>query len=49
MTENIDPRTDPQFKALMQVMNDITQQQSAVLRAARTSSAKHIARIATSN
>jgi len=25
MTENIDPRTDPQFKALMQVMNDITQ------------------------
>jgi hypothetical protein len=24
MTENIDPRTDPQFKALMQVMNDIT-------------------------
>ena len=25
MTENIDPTTDPQFKALMQVMNDITQ------------------------
>ena len=25
MTENIDPRTDPQFKALMQVMNEITQ------------------------
>jgi hypothetical protein len=25
MTENIDPKTDPQFKALMQVMNDITQ------------------------
>jgi len=25
LTENIDPRTDPQFKALMQVMNDITQ------------------------
>jgi hypothetical protein len=25
MTGNIDPRTDPQFKALMQVMNDITQ------------------------
>jgi hypothetical protein len=25
MTENIDPRTDPQFKALMQVINDITQ------------------------
>ena len=24
MTENIDPRTDPQFKALMQVMNEIT-------------------------
>jgi transglutaminase/protease-like cytokinesis protein 3 len=24
MTENIDPRTDPQFKALMQVMQDIT-------------------------
>ena len=24
MTGNIDPRTDPQFKALMQVMNDIT-------------------------
>ncbi|MGL4678467.1 MAG: hypothetical protein ACRCWC_03695, partial [Plesiomonas shigelloides] len=24
MTENIDPRIDPQFKALMQVMNDIT-------------------------
>jgi hypothetical protein len=24
MTENIDPRTDPQFQALMQVMNDIT-------------------------
>ena len=24
MTENIDPRTDPQLKALMQVMNDIT-------------------------
>jgi hypothetical protein len=26
MTENIDPRTDPQFKALMQVMQDITSQ-----------------------
>jgi hypothetical protein len=25
MTENIDPRTDPQFKALVQVMNEITQ------------------------
>ena len=25
MTENIDPRTDPQFKAIMQVMNEITQ------------------------
>ena len=25
MTENIDPRTDPQVKALMQVMNDNTQ------------------------
>jgi hypothetical protein len=25
MTENIDPRIDPQFKALVQVMNDITQ------------------------
>jgi hypothetical protein len=24
MTGNIDPRTDPQFQALMQVMNDIT-------------------------
>jgi hypothetical protein len=24
MTGNIDPRTDPQFKALMQVMHDIT-------------------------
>ena len=24
MTENIDPRTDPQFKALMQVMKEIT-------------------------
>ena len=24
MTGNIDPRTDPQFKALMQVMQDIT-------------------------
>ena len=24
MTENIDPRTDSQFKALMQVMNEIT-------------------------
>ena len=24
MTENIDPRTDPQFQALMQVMNEIT-------------------------
>ena len=24
MTENIDPKTDPQFKALMQVMNEIT-------------------------
>ena len=24
MTGNIDPRTDPQFKALMQVINDIT-------------------------
>ena len=24
MTENIDPRTDPQFKAIMQVMNEIT-------------------------
>ena len=24
MTENIDPRTDPQLKALMQVMNEIT-------------------------
>lgn len=24
MTENINPRTDPQFKALMQVMQDIT-------------------------
>lgn len=24
MTENIDPRTDPQFKALMQVMQNIT-------------------------
>ena len=24
MTENIDPRTDPQFKALWQVMQDIT-------------------------
>jgi len=26
MTENIDPRTDPQFKALMQVMQEITSQ-----------------------
>ncbi len=26
MTENIDPRTDAQFKALMQVMQDITSQ-----------------------
>jgi hypothetical protein len=25
MTETIDPRTDPQFKALVQVMNEITQ------------------------
>ena len=25
MTENIDPRTDPQFRAIMQVMNEITQ------------------------
>ena len=24
MTENIDPRTDPQFKAIMHVMNEIT-------------------------
>ena len=24
MTENIDPRTDPQFKALMQVIDEIT-------------------------
>ena len=24
MTENIDPRTDPQLRALMQVMNEIT-------------------------
>lgn len=24
MTENIDPTTDPQFKALMEVMNEIT-------------------------
>ena len=24
MTNNFDPRTDPQFKALMQVMNEIT-------------------------
>ena len=27
MTENIDPRTDPQLKALMQVMNEITNNQ----------------------
>ena len=25
MTENIDPRTDPQFKAIMQVMNELKQ------------------------
>ena len=31
MTENIDPRTDPQFKALKHVMDEITQNKMPLL------------------
>jgi hypothetical protein len=41
MTENIDPRTDPQFKALMQVMNDITGNKVPFYEPHELSSAQH--------
>jgi hypothetical protein len=49
MTENIDPRTDPQFKALMQVMNDITGNKVPFYEPHELGSAQYVACVATRN